>query len=136
MGEKTKYLIMALFAIIIIALLIKLDDYSTGIRGTYSLQGTYALITDNPNEQLYLSIDENEGVFFHVKHSDKLLQFGILNKSDEIYTLYLNDTELMYGKIIKSYKTIYFVDNDLNVSAYEKLWDVLLIPPHYGTVDK
>lgn len=129
MREKIKNGLIVVFAVIIILLLIKMYDYNTGIMGDYPIKGTYALITDNPSEQLYLSINAEEGIYYHVKHSDKLIQSGSFDRG-KFYTLYENDTELIYGKIIKSYKKIYFIDKDFNIAVYEKLLDELLIPPY------
>lgn len=106
---------------------IKNHDYKEAIKGNVSsIHGTYQLITESP-KQTHLTIDEDSDIYFHFSDSDKLIQSGTLEKG-AYYILYKDGTENVYGKIIKSYSKIFFIDEFFNITAYDRFMDELLLP--------
>ena len=136
MEKKRKYqgiLILCfilLIGVLLAFLIIRNDNLKRGIEGQLPVKGTYVAYNDD-DSMTYFTIDYGEGIdeFRYFRSQNNIIKSGSVKADDSNnYTLYDEETDSLYGKIIPSYKKIYFVDRKLRVKEFEYYSDVLVYP--------
>ena len=119
-----------------VLLIAKNASYKEGLERTLPIQGTYMLADEI--EPTYLSIAYEDGIheFDYFEADKRTTQSGTVKKSDDNYYLLYDENNQLYGKIIPSYKKIYLIDKDLQITEFDSYRQDILMHPAQQKKDR
>lgn len=124
MRNKIQAVFVILFFLIIVFIILYLviqnNDYKNGIDGRTIIHGTYGLSYEDPELDITIVIDSaSKSYIIYKGHKSKISNGKIkINKNNNCELI--DENENVNGKLISSYKKIYYVDIELNIFDLEK----------------
>ena len=128
---KASYFFILIIILLITALIFvsfKYVYYVDGNENGNLISGTYYI--KDKNDSLYMAIDydDYENSFCFFKNNKKNASGKIEKNNKNYYELYNNGK--LYGKVIPSYKLLYFIDKNLNVFKMTYFSDEIIAPAY------
>lgn len=130
-AKKTSANKLLILALIVLAAALALvsfryHSYVSAAEENDRLSGTYHV--DEQLNTTYMSIayDDSENSFCYFSDNKEIASGRIEETDDGYYGLYVGSK--LYGKIIPSYKSIYFIDADLNTMSLPYYSKELVMP--------
>lgn len=112
-----------------VLLLAKNASYKDGLERKLPIHGTYVLADGIYPAYLSIAYEGNIHEFDYFEADKRTTQSGTVKKSDDNYYLLYDENNQLYGKVIPSYKKIYLIDKDLQITEFDSYRQDILMHP-------
>lgn len=113
-----------------VLLIAKHTSYQAGLERKLPIHGTYRSADEIEPAYLTIAYEGNRHEFDYFKTDKQITQSGTVKKSDNNYYLLYDENHQLYGKVIPSYKKIYLIDKNLQITEFDSYSQDILISIH------